>query len=358
MDDQDNLRSSSANDDWDAVARYVAGEGTPEVREATRRLIEANPDHAALVAALDDVLRVPDPSVPSSAHVEAALASVLSRRDDASPGVSTRHVPVVSFAAYGSRWRTARFRAAAAVLVVAGAGVLWRFTSSPQQASTASAGPARFATAVGTLDSVTLSDGTRVLLGPGSQLTVAPGFGQMAREVTLTGEARFDVVHDSLRPFIVHTSAASFRDVGTAFAVHSDEADGARVVVTTGAVAVQPASGITPVVLRAGDRAVVTRAGTLRVERSSATSEDFVWTSGTLVFRDASVEQVAADLRRWYGIELRVDSALANKTVTATFERASATDVGRTIAAVLGGGLREEGGTSWIVSPSSHAPTR
>ena len=358
MTDQDNFRSDSANGDWDALARYLAGEGTPEDREATRRAMAANPDGAALVAALDDVLRMPDPCMPSAVEVEAALVSVLSRRDAAHPVAPTRHVSVVSLAAYRSRWRTARFRAAAGVLVVAGAGLLWRFTSAPQQATSASVAPARFATPVGKLDSLTLADGTRVLLGPGSQLAIAPGFAQSAREVTLTGEARFDVVHDSLRPFIVHTSAASFRDVGTAFAIHSDEADGARVVVTTGAVSVQPASGIASVVLRAGDRAVVAPTGTLRVERSSATSEDLVWTYGTLVFRDASVGQVVADLRRWYGIELRVDSALANKTVTATFQRASATDVGRTIAAVLGGGLREEGGTLRIVSPSPSAPPR
>jgi transmembrane sensor len=190
-----------------------------------------------------------------------------------------------------------------------------------------------------------------VLLGPGSELTLAQGFGRGSRELTLHGEARFDVVHDSTRPFIVHTAAASFRDVGTVFAVHSDDAEGARIVVSSGVVAVHGKAGAAPFVLKAGDRATVALAGTVRVERASATSDDLAWTSGKLVFRDASVEQVTADLRRWFGVELKVDSSLASKTVTATFDRASTTDVGRMIAAMLGGGLREDGDTLRIVAP-------
>jgi transmembrane sensor len=351
MTDQDHLRDDVENDDWDAIARYVAGEGTPDERESMRRTLEANPARAALVSALGDVLRAPEPLAPTPAEVDAALANVLARREDNRPVADTRRSPVVSLDTYRSRWRDARLRAAAAVLVVAGAGLIWRAATSPDATSPASTAPAHFATQVGKLDSLKLPDGSRVLLGPGSELTLAQGFGGSARELTLRGEARFDVVHDSTRPFIVHTAAASFRDVGTVFAVHSDEADGARIVVSSGVVAVEGKTGAAPLLLQAGDRATVAPAGTVRVERAAATSDDLAWTSGKLIFRDASVQQVTADLRRWFGVELKVDSSLASKTVTATFERASTTDVGRMIAAMLGGGLREEGDTLRIVAP-------
>ncbi len=351
MTDQDHLRDNGENDDWNAIARYVAGEGTPDERESMRRSLEANPARAALVGALDDALRFPDPVAPTSAEVDAALASVLTRRNDSRPIADTRRSPVVSFDAYRVRWRNARFRAAAAVLVVAGAGLLWRATTSPHIASSTSVALVRFATEVGKLDSLQLPDGSRVLLGPGSVLTLAAGYGGSARELTLHGEARFDVVHDSTRPFVVHTTAAAFRDVGTVFAVHSDEADGARVVVSSGVVAVEAKSGVAPMLLQAGDRAIVAPVGTVHVERAAATSDDLAWTSGRLIFRDASVDQVTADLRRWFGVELKVDSSLASRTVTATFDRSSTTDVGRVIAAMLGGGLREHGDTLRIVAP-------
>ncbi len=351
MTDEDHLRHNIESDDWDAIARYVAGEGTSDEREAMRRTLEANPARAALLAALDDALQMPAPVAPTTAEVESALAVVLAKRADGRPVAEPRRSPVVSLDHYRTRWRSARFRAAAAVLIVAGAGLIWRVSLPSQDSSLATSAPVRFATAVGKLDSLVLPDGSRVLLGPGSALTLASGFGGSAREMTLAGEARFDVVHDSTRPFVVHTSAASFRDVGTVFAVHSDEGDGARIVVSSGVVAVESKTGAAPMLLQAGDRATVAPTGTLSVERAAVTSDDLAWASGKLVFRDASVEQVSADLRRWFGIDLVVDSALATKTVTASFERTSASDVGRIIAAMLGGGLREEGSTLRVVAP-------
>ena len=237
------------------------------------------------------------------------------------------------------------------MLLVAGASLLVR-TATLSRAPQDEIG-LRFATAVGVLDSLRLPDGTRVLLGPGSELTLANGYRAGTRELTLKGEARFDVVHDSRHPFIVHTPTASFRDIGTVFSVHSDAADGVRIVVTSGSVAVEGGRASAPVTLGAGDRATVAPEGALTVERASATSDDVAWTAGHLVFRDAPIAQVTADLLRWYGLHLEVDSALATRRVTATFERGAANDVGRIVAAMLGGGLRVDGGTLHVVAPPS-----
>jgi len=352
MTDQDHLHQNAEDADWDAIARYVAGEGTPAERESMRRMLEANPARASLIGALAEVRFSPEPVAPTQAEVEAALKSVLARRDEARPVThGTRRSPVIALDTYRSKWRSARFRAAAAVLVVAGAALLWRATTTQAPSTPANAPAARYSTAVGKLDSLQLPDGSHVLLGPGSELTLAAGFGTAARELTLKGEALFDVVHDNTKPFVVHTSAASFRDVGTVFSVHSDEADGARLVVSSGVVAVESKTGTAPMLLRAGDRASVAPGGTVLVERKAANTDDVAWTNGKLIFRDASVEQVTADLRRWFGVELKVDPKLAGKTVTASFESTSRTDVGRMIAAMLGGGLHEVGDTLEIVAP-------
>ena len=81
-----------------------------------------------------------------------------------------------------------------------------------------------------------------------------------------------------------------------------------------------------------------------------ATSDDLAWTSGKLIFRDAPVAQVTGDLRRWYGLELRVDSGLPTQRLNATFDRASAASVGTIVAAMLGGELRDEGGVLHIMA--------
>ncbi|MBL7741905.1 MAG: DUF4974 domain-containing protein [Chitinophagaceae bacterium] len=74
----------------------------------------------------------------------------------------------------------------------------------------------------GTKSKVLLPDGTQVWLNSDSRLVYTSAFNSdTIREVTLDGEAFFDVVKDPGRPFIVHTSAINIRVLGTAFNVKS-----------------------------------------------------------------------------------------------------------------------------------------
>lgn len=359
MADQDRPDDIAVSAEWVALGRFIAGECTPEESAEMRRRIAADPARAALVAALIDALPAsPAVSAPTSAQVEAALVSVRACRGVPAMQPAGRPSRILKLDAYSRLWRGSRLRAVAAVLVVAGAALLWRAVSGPDSASNRTSSPSRFATAIGALDSLRLPDGTRVLLGPGSELTLSAGFGDTARELTLAGDARFEVAHDVSRPFVVHTPVASFRDVGTAFAVHSDPGDGARIVVTEGAVAVQRADAAPVTTLRAGDRAVIAVGGAITVERSSASADDLAWTNGRLSFRDAPVAQVASDLRRWFGLELRVDSALAARRLTATFSAGRRDDVGSVIAAALGGAFRQSGDTLYIVPATARSSTR
>jgi transmembrane sensor len=353
MTDQNLFPDAAAAPDWDAVARYVAGEGTPDERAAMRRVLDVQPAHANLLQALDDAVRMPEPAMPTTAETEAALTSVLARRDMSVARSETpiRPLVVVPRTVRPSRWQSTPLRAAAAILVVAGVGLLWRASATPT--TTTANAPKQFASAVGKLDSLKLPDGTDVLLGPGSQLTLGDRFGSGTRDVHLQGEARFAVVHDASHPFVVHTSTAEFRDVGTVFSVHSDAGDGSRIVVTEGSVAVE-SKGVRAATLLAGDRATVAPDGGVRVEQAAVSGDDMAWTTGRLVFNDASVAQVAADVRRWYGIDLTIDSTLASRTVNATFDRGGASDVGKVLAAVLGGSLEQTGGTMRIVAPAPH----
>jgi transmembrane sensor len=195
-----------------------------------------------------------------------------------------------------------------------------------------------YSTGVGERDSVRLPDGTTVILGPASRLTLDGEYGKATREVSLRGEALFDVPHDDARPFTVRAGGAWVRDLGTTFSVDADSAAGVRVVVTAGAVALRATeqAGDDELVLRQGDRGTLA-AGRMTAERAAATPDDLAWTSGRLVFRDAPLERVAADMRRWYGIELRAgDAAVSQRRLTASFNGEAPTDVLRVIGLALG----------------------
>jgi transmembrane sensor len=167
--------------------------------------------------------------------------------------------------------------------------------------------------------------------------------------------AWLSVHHDASLPFTVRAGGTIIRDVGTAFTVRTG--DGARdavsVVVTEGSVELRreserAGSGLT---LSAGDRAEL--AGErVQVEHGVASDADVAWTRGQLVFRDARFDVVRAELRRWYGVDLRVDPVLTGRRLTATFEGEPVDRVLEVIALALGGHIvRRDSGVMLRAGP-------
>jgi len=306
--------------DWEQLGRYLAGEASAEEAAAVRRWLEEHPSDARVVAALDAATRNLTSGAP--VDVEAALRQVKTRMRATPPSVAWR--------------RYAGFAAAAVILLVAGVLFIRRAPS------TRPAEPAlTYATPIGQRKEIVLGDGTQVILGPATTLVVR------GRSVELTGEALFSVIHDSQRPFTVRAGDAVIRDIGTDFSVHSDSGQRVRVVVNEGSV--QLAQGSDSVVLVRGDVGVVEPGGRVAASRGAATDDDFAWTLGRLVFREAAMSELVADLRRWYGVELRVtDTALLRRHFTGSFARESSDRVLDIIALALGAAVERRGDTAYI----------
>jgi len=82
----------------------------------------------------------------------------------------------------------------------------------------------------------TLPDGSVVHLNKNSGISYVGTF-KSKREITLTGEAFFDVKHDEAAPFTVHVNDVTIKDVGTAFNVKSKEHN-TQIIVESGIVQV------------------------------------------------------------------------------------------------------------------------
>ena len=343
---------------WEGLARFLAGQSSPDEERQIRAQLASDPERAVLLNALDAAVARPEEIPLSSREVDAALASVMARRALGADGTAAASPDVIPFTPrpsaqfrqMRSRWRSAGLRAAAAVVLVAGLSLVWRAnrpTGSTTPDGRIASAAQIYRTRTGQVDTVKLGDGSTVVLGPASRLAIKAGFGGSARDVDFEGQGYFDVVHDDARPFVVRTTSATLRDVGTTFSVNSDSLGGTRVAVTSGAVDVVATRGpaAPPTVLHAGDRAEVS-GERMRVERGAVTEGELSWTRGVLEFHDAPISVVAQELRRWYGVELIVtDSTIASRRLTATFDRASADDVGRVLAAVLGGAVTRVGDT-------------
>jgi transmembrane sensor len=258
-------------------------------------------------------------------------------------------------AAHESRSSAALIRIAAAIVILLAGTMLWQGVQRWRgNGSTQS-----YATSVGERREITLRDGTRVLLGPTSRMVVLPHDADY-RGVLLDGIAYFNVVHDSAHPFTVKAGALTIQDVGTAFSVENDDSAGTRVAVDSGSVTIGSVERPTSrgAILHARDRAIADPGGTVAVERSAVSDVDLAWVQGRLVFRDAPLVLVGAELYRWYGVRLRVeDSSLASLHLTASFSGEPVDRVLNVIALSLGARVERQGNVA-ILSGASASGAR
>jgi transmembrane sensor len=334
--------------DWDALARFLAGESAPDEATRVEQWLDANPQDRELVQGLDAALVLE----PANVDVEAALRSVHARLGESSAPrltVERGHDP-----ASGASRSAASRRSVFVMTLVAAAAAAFAviFVRASHDSAPSNAAPRVYTTAIGHRDSFLLADGSRVMLGPDSRLIVPADYGVSSRSVELKGDGYFDVRHDAAKPFAVRVGRAIVEDIGTTFTVESDAADTTNVSVISGSVRLRP-DGSTPssgAVLAAGDRGSLAPDGQVRAFPHTV-NDDAAWTTGRLVFRDASLARVAAELHRWYGVELQIaDSALLKRTVNTTFNGEPIDQMLKIIELTLGGVRVERHGDSATVS--------
>ena len=171
-----------------------------------------------------------------------------------------------------------------------------------------------------------LSDGTKVWLNAESFISFPISFqGDSIREVSLSGEAFFDVADDKKQPFVVRTKDIDIRVLGTAFNVKSYDGDSTvKTTLVRGKVVIKNKHRKDNVELRPNQQAVfshLTEEITLReVHAEKHTS----WNSGSLVFEDNSLYDVIRSLERWYGIAIHMqDKSNLECRLTARIDKES-----------------------------------
>lgn len=172
-------------------------------------------------------------------------------------------------------------------------------------------------TAIGERRSVELPDGSRLELNSATRLDIAFTPGQ--RHIQLAqGEAMFVVAHDSARPFVVATAQGQVTVTGTRFDVRQ-EAHGTLVVVEQGAVQVQGAPG-SLTQLGAGQGSRIDAHGQVARAYPVDAGALTAWRQGKLVFDNATLGEVVAEVSRYRAQPLRVaPGKAANLRLSSTF---------------------------------------
>ena len=150
-----------------------------------------------------------------------------------------------------------------------------------------------------------LADGTTVNLNAGSTLEMHTSGGVPIREVTLRGEAFFDVAKvDGARPFVVHVEGRTGHkggdlhiiSLGTRFNVKAYEGGNVLTSLDQGRIELEK-DGRILTTLDPGEAVIMDDSGVRKVEGQAAAS---CWKDGKFDFEQKRVDEILADLSRWY----------------------------------------------------------
>ena len=204
-----------------------------------------------------------------------------------------------------------------------------------------------FQTTYGERKNIQLPDGSVVNLNAGSKIQIDESFDVSARNVYLSGEAFFDVKHNTQKPFIVHTSEMDVKALGTAFDVkaYQDEKvtetslirgsvevtlkkDNNMVLllrpnqkITWNRGNVKPGDNNSPAVQTKVLKTDVRVPEPIRVTEQGDIKE-IAWKENKLVFEDDSLADIAVLLERWYGVRIEFnDDSIRNYRFTGVFEK-------------------------------------
>jgi ferric-dicitrate binding protein FerR (iron transport regulator) len=167
---------------------------------------------------------------------------------------------------------------------------------------------------------IILPDGTKVWLNAASSLRFPTLFSAKTREVQLSGEGYFEVVHNSAQPFIVTILPTSqgggggqVKVLGTHFNIN-DYQDESTINTTLmeGAIKFSTA-GSGEKILNPGQQAVYDNQLHALSVRDADVAQVLAWKNGFFEFNNMSLPAIMRQISRWYDVDISIEAGYPEK---------------------------------------------
>jgi transmembrane sensor len=146
---------------------------------------------------------------------------------------------------------------------------------------------------------LTLPDGTHVFLNASSSITYPTAFTNRSREVTISGEAYFQIKPNHSQPFIVKTKTEQITVLGTEFNINSyDDEPLSKTSLINGSIKINN-QVLTPGEAYTNGKIIKTNI-----------THDIAWKNGYFSFTDADIKTVMRQLSRWYDIDVKYSGTI------------------------------------------------
>ncbi|WP_207513417.1 FecR family protein [Longitalea luteola] len=348
---------------WFLLSIQLSGEATPKELEELNSLLKQHPEWELRAELMRNMWRSKRPSSPVAAsHFDKHLQRLsnhlalpalqfdneTTESDPAETTTERRRNPL--------RWLWAATAAAACLVIF----LLVYMPATKREAKPVASNT--ISTRPGSKSKVELPDGTQVWLNADSKLTYGQNFSGNTREVTLIGEAYFDVAHASSPetgkriPFIIHTNSIDIKVLGTAFNVRSYPAEKTtETALIRGSVEItlhnSPDKKIVlkpdeKLIVKNDNAAVISTANNdssagwpdnepvmtlsrIRPYKQDTTSHfETMWVKNKLAFENEAFDRMLPEIERWYNVTIVLkNESLNGLHFTGVFENKSLADV-------------------------------
>lgn len=289
------------------IVKYLAGNAAPEEAEALHDWLSI-PENEIYFKEFQNTWDTTLPAEKPSMMTTEAAWEIFSR------DAVKQNPPSSGFS------RTFLFKIAASILVVLACGIAGYLFFSDQ--------PSDVLVVVTTNErakTVHLPDSSVVVLHRRTSISYPENFGKQIREVTFSGEGYFRVQGNPDIPFVIRTSAADVRVVGTVFNVFAGN-DRLDVSVEEGKVVLVSKTDST--LLHTG------QAGSTRLGNPGIDVSDFIdinnwgYATNKFSFNDASLTEVIRQLEKAFPYRIEIQNKdIKNCKLTATFDQVSAREI-------------------------------
>jgi transmembrane sensor len=329
---------------WNLIAKKLAGEASLGELKELETILRRDPDlHYSLEALHDMWKKKSQQQEPEQAEIafQKHMDRMYSKGIDM--GSMENSLSIDEFSDSPRRfmnWKTLAFIFSGFFLITLG----YYFYSGRNQVYTAQKPVWEVVTRNGSKTNLLLPDGTTVWLNAGSRLTYDSLYGNKLREVTLSGEAYFDVVKNPNKPFIIHTGKINIKVLGTVFDVKSYPGENTiEASLIRGSIEVTfPSLSSKKIILKPNQKLIIDKTETIsnvsinkvatvqlpiisiqhlsRIGSDSAIAETG-WMQNRLYFNDMSFQELLKNMERKYGVSFHVaDSSLDTIHFTGSFK--------------------------------------
>ncbi len=196
---------------------------------------------------------------------------------------------------------------------------------------------------------VQLTDGSDVWLNAQSTVTYPVIFAADKREVSITGEAYFEVAKAPAKKFIVSNSRLTTEVLGTHFNIKAYEDEPvAKVTLLEGSVKVYPGKAAE------GSKLVPDQQAVVADQQAQIITADIqhtmAWKNALLSFNDAGIKAIMLDICRWYDVDVSYAPDIPDKKFSGYISRQTSLEDVLQIIRQSGFKLKTEGRKIYVLS--------